>query len=131
MKNARVQGFTLIELLIVIAIIGLLSAVLIPNLLTARNRSVDTAAQVYLREAMTIQEIYWVDHRTYTNTLSDLNTLGLKSQPSGVNFNIVAKSDTGYCMTSTRTNGSGKTFHATLGGGLTNSQLAPVCTAAN
>lgn len=43
MKNTT-QGFTLIELLIVIAIIGILAAVLIPNLLGARQRGYDTAA---------------------------------------------------------------------------------------
>ncbi|SEJ44691.1 type II secretion system protein G [Deinococcus reticulitermitis] len=43
MKNGT-QGFTLIELLIVIAIIGILAAVLIPNLLGAQKRAYDTAA---------------------------------------------------------------------------------------
>ena len=72
MRNRSQKGFTLIELLIVIAIIGILAAVLIPNLLNARARAYDAGANNCANSFQTSQEIFWIDNDLYTTDVSEL-----------------------------------------------------------
>ena len=73
------EGFTLIELMIVIAIIGILAAIAIPQFSAYRTRSYNSAAQADLRNAATAQEAYQVDNQTYKGNPNNLtgSTYGL------------------------------------------------------
>ena len=104
MKNQK--GFTLIELMIVIAIIGILAAIAIPQFSAYRKRSYNSAAQSDLRNAATAQEAYFVDFQIYTSTIGNLAgaTYGLYTSQN-VTAAVVSANVTTYQMTSYHTSG--------------------------
>lgn len=59
-------GFTLIELLIVVAIIGVIAAIAIPNLLTALQRAKQKRTMADMRAIAMAWESRAVDHGTYS-----------------------------------------------------------------
>ena len=59
------KGFTLIELLIVVAIIGILAAVAIPQFSSYRAKAYNSAAQSDLRNLKTSMESVFADTQAY------------------------------------------------------------------
>jgi type II secretory pathway pseudopilin PulG len=65
MVNKKFFGFILIELLIVIGIIAILTAIAIPNFITAQTRSKVSRQKARMASAVTAIEVYRVDNTGY------------------------------------------------------------------
>ena len=70
------KGFSLIELLIVVAIILIIAAIAIPNLLSARKSANESSAVGSLRTINTSEVSFQGKHNVYTCLLADLGPAG-------------------------------------------------------
>lgn len=66
----RQDGFTLVELMVVVAIIGLLSAVAIPNFKKYQAKAKMSEAKLQLAAVYTAQTSFFSDYNLYANCLS-------------------------------------------------------------
>ena len=85
MKNLNQFGFTLIELLIVVAIIGILAAIAVPNFLNARTRANVARTNGDLRALAMAIQTYRVDQNAYPPNRSHL-TMHLHALTTPVSY---------------------------------------------
>ena len=64
-RRSNQKGFTLIELLIVVAIIGILAAIAIPQFSSYRQKAFNSAAQSDLKTVRTSLEGLYTDYYHY------------------------------------------------------------------
>lgn len=83
LKNSRQRGFTLIELMVVLVIIGVLAALIVPNVLDRADDARATAAKTDVNNVMQALKLYRLDNGRYPSTQDGLQILTGKSAQTG------------------------------------------------
>ncbi len=93
------KGFTLIELMIVVAIIGILAAIAIPNFLTYQCKAKQSEAKSNLGAIRVSQEAYFAEYDNYGAAIA---TIGYQTKGAvRYAYSIAGANSTGFQATAT------------------------------
>ena len=80
-RRARAHGFTLIEIMVVVVILGILAAIVVPNIMDAPDKARVTKAKQDIQMIESALELYKLDNYVYPSTQQGLQAL--VAPPSG------------------------------------------------
>src|SRR2546429_8242622 len=91
MKKLVQKGFTLIELMIVVAIIGILAAIAIPNFIKFQARSKQSEAKANLKAIFTAQKAFFQEKDRFSTLTGEV---GFEPERNNPNANCLTNSGT-------------------------------------
>ena len=97
------HGFTLIEMVMVVVIVGLLAAVAIPRVQTARGRAFVSTMKADLRNFAVAEESYFYDFQVYAGDVATLEARGHEASP-GVTIVVNEATPMGWSATVSHAN---------------------------
>jgi type IV pilus assembly protein PilA len=110
-KRYAYKGFTLLELLVTITIVGILSAIAVPQYRQYRARAFDTRARFDLETVALAEEAYFMDHESYAGCSDQGCSIlpGIKRISPGVSLQVQASQDA-FVGIAQHAQGTGRTF---------------------
>jgi type IV pilus assembly protein PilA len=108
-KKRAQSGFTLIEILVVVAVIGLLVAIAIPQFMAYRSQAIDAEMKSDLRNTSVAIEAYYAKRSMLPASLGEIAGYGF--QPSaGDTVSLTIVSPTSYRITAAKSGGTQPSF---------------------